>query len=60
MTFFDSFRGMFIADPDVRHYRMSVCEGCELFTSKRRCSECGCYMDIKTKIGSAVCPKGKW
>ena len=60
MDFFESLRPAFMADRDVAEYRMSVCEGCELFTKHRRCSSCGCFMDVKTKVAGASCPENKW
>ena len=39
--------------------RIAMCEECGL-TKLRRCPECGCFMDVKTRMMSARCPKGKW
>jgi len=50
-------------------YRISVCEKCEFFTPIRTCGECGCFMDVKTKmrfpmdsfgISIGGCPEKKW
>ena len=61
MSFFESFMPAFLADPDVRSYRLSICEGCELFNKQqRRCTSCGCFMDVKTKIANVACPEEKW
>lgn len=31
--------------------RLATCESCDAFEPRfRRCAECGCYVDIKTKI----------
>jgi len=57
-------------NPEVR---MNICMKCECFHN-RRCSRdlckedkargikggCGCYLDAKTKLEAATCPKGKW
>mgnify|MGYP003626756429 FL=1 len=41
--------------------RITICEGCDKFFSPtRQCKVCFCFMDIKTKIKSKTCPKGKW
>lgn len=41
--------------------RMSVCEGCEFFRkSDKRCGQCGCFMDAKSRFINASCPVGKW
>lgn len=35
------------------------CGACELRDGKS-CSECGCYLPVKTAMRSEHCPKGKW
>jgi hypothetical protein len=41
--------------------RMKLCEACDRYlTEQSRCSACGCYMKVKTKLRSAYCPLGKW
>lgn len=41
--------------------RMSLCLDCpELFKPSKQCKQCGCFMEIKTKIDSSKCPLGKW
>lgn len=41
--------------------RMTICKGCEFFRqSDQRCSQCGCYMQNKTKLKKAYCPVHKW
>ena len=39
--------------------RLAICEECGL-TRLRRCPDCGCFMDAKTRIMRARCPRGKW
>ena len=40
---------------------LSICERCEAFDHRsRRCRACLCFEDIKTWIGAARCPLGKW
>lgn len=40
--------------------RLAICEGCEFFTAQRRCTKCGCFMDVKAGWRAARCPVGKW
>lgn len=43
--------------------RLSICEQCSLFKHlTRRCSICGCFMDVKTLYTKSACPanKPKW
>jgi hypothetical protein len=41
--------------------RLAVCKECpELFGPLNNCRQCGCFMNIKTRIYSATCPLGKW
>lgn len=49
-----------IADDSVIEHRMSTCNSCEHFTQLRRCKQCGCFMDAKTKLAIAKCPINKW
>ena len=39
--------------------RLQICRGCEHYVSER-CTQCGCYMSVKTYIRAASCPVGKW
>jgi hypothetical protein len=39
--------------------RLKVCNQCE-FLIEKRCQKCGCYMEYKAKLISAVCPIGLW
>lgn len=58
--FFNTFMHSLVAEKDVVKYRLSVCEGCEKFSKTRQCKECLCFMDLKARLGSTSCPKGKW
>ena len=41
--------------------RKSLCNTCVfLEKSSRQCSLCGCFVDAKTLVPTAKCPKGKW
>jgi hypothetical protein len=47
------------ADATARHIRMNACHDCDAF-SGGRCSECGCFMRLKTWLADATCPRGHW
>lgn len=41
--------------------RMEICLGCDhLIKLTNQCKECGCFMNLKTKLKDAICPIGKW
>ena len=41
--------------------RLEICKKCEFFDQeKMSCSQCGCYMQIKSRMPDATCPLGKW
>ena len=40
--------------------RMKICEGCEHYLVSKQCSQCGCFMPLKTRLAHAVCPVDKW
>ena len=47
----------------VAEERMDICRSCpELGTvlSDIQCKQCGCAMNLKTKLPNAYCPLGKW
>lgn len=46
---------------DVSQGRLDICNGCEKFIHEsNRCKECGCFMNLKTKLAEAKCPLNKW
>lgn len=46
---------------DVYNTRMSICNGCEFFRKEdKRCSQCGCFMEAKTRFKKTYCPIHKW
>jgi len=67
-------RNKFKADSDKIKKRLNICRGntlenkCEkiddsknfLFIKKDKCSVCGCYLKIKTKLDFEKCPLNKW
>jgi hypothetical protein len=41
--------------------RMSICDTCEFFRKEdKRCAQCGCFMEAKTRFKKTFCPVGKW
>ena len=60
MEFIKEFFDYFKADADIVNDRVKKCMGCPYITPKFRCTQCGCFMKLKTKIAGARCPIGKW
>lgn len=49
------------ASEELANHRYSICEGCpELIQLTKQCKQCGCFMNLKTKLEQATCPLGKW
>lgn len=45
----------------VYNARMNLCNGCEFFIKDvKRCTQCGCFMEAKTRLKKAFCPIHKW
>lgn len=40
-------------------HRMNICRSCDKL-KMAFCSECGCFMPIKTRLKNAECPLKKW
>jgi len=61
MSFFKTFVEYIKADKDIIEMRLNICKDCQ-FLNKRyyKCIQCGCFMKIKTVIGTSKCPIGKW
>lgn len=46
---------------EVYKTRMDICASCEFFRrDDKRCSQCGCFMETKTKFKQTYCPIHKW
>jgi hypothetical protein len=46
---------------EIAKMRMDICEACpKLVKLTKQCKECGCFMNLKTKLAGAACPIGKW
>ena len=49
------------ASDELAAKRYEICEACpRLVKLTKQCKECGCFMNMKTKLAEAVCPIGKW
>jgi hypothetical protein len=41
--------------------RLDICRTCPFFVKNtQQCKECGCFMNLKTKLTLAECPQHKW
>lgn len=41
--------------------RLEICRACPRFVKNtQQCKECGCFMNLKTKLKLAECPLHKW
>jgi hypothetical protein len=59
-----------IAPQEIAEARWEICKQCPYLkydetnpdTNKKdgRCTECGCFMNVKTHYAAAECPVGKW
>jgi hypothetical protein len=53
--------GMKSASPELIEQRNFICSDCEKYNpQKDSCSECGCFLSIKTIWSEQKCPLGKW
>lgn len=48
-----------IANPEAIQKRQEICASCE-FLNGKRCTKCGCFTVLKTKLETEHCPAGKW
>jgi hypothetical protein len=47
-------------DDETQQSRLAICNDCPFYMASKQCSQCGCFMPLKTKLLHASCPKGKW
>lgn len=54
--------GMPQAPDDERDRRLEICKGCPAYTGgdDPRCTDCGCFLKIKTSWALESCPRGNW
>lgn len=51
----------FLPITELSKKRVEICEQCPRFDCQsRRCRECGCFVDQKSKYQSEQCPIGRW
>lgn len=51
----------FLANEVIQQDRMDVCRMCDRYSERRkRCKECGCFLEVKVKFASSECPLNKW
>jgi hypothetical protein len=43
-----------------RRKRWDICSACRYLENNSQCAKCRCFMQVKTKLRSSVCPIGKW
>jgi hypothetical protein len=48
------------ADKETQNGRYDLCKDCIYFTAAKTCTQCGCFMPVKSKLLHAQCPIGKW
>lgn len=48
-------------ETEIAEQRFNICLECpQLIKLTSQCKECGCIMNLKTKLPNASCPLGKW
>ena len=60
MSFFQEFVDYIIVDGDVLKERIEHCKSSVYITPNFRCTQCGCFMKVKTRMKDAKCPIDKW
>ena len=50
-----------IAESEHSNAMYEICKECpEFIQISKQCKQCGCFMNLKTKLENARCPIGKW
>ena len=53
--------GEVFVSPEVQKERLVICSECNyLERSTARCTECGCFVELKSRAATENCPMGKW
>jgi hypothetical protein len=53
--------GFELADDAEKARRLAICHACPDFDAGQgRCRLCGCFAEVKVRVGVAGCPAGKW
>ena len=48
------------APPILREERARICGTCPFGGNRKRCTQCGCFINTKVALLSSECPIGKW
>lgn len=51
--------GSLFATEETYQKRIEICRSCDQYIDKR-CLQCGCFMEQKTKVQATTCPLKKW
>lgn len=50
-----------LASVELADSRLAICERCIYFEPEaRQCSECTCFVDVKTQLRRESCPRDQW
>lgn len=60
MPITDLFHKKRYADEATRQQRLKVCLTCPRLSKLKRCLECGCFVNLKTRLTTEKCPLVKW
>lgn len=53
--------GFKMASMELVEQRLTVCRACDRYdAAPKRCRECGCFVEVKARAETAVCPIGRW
>lgn len=60
-TPFDLINPQNYVSENISQERMKICNDCDyLIKVTNQCRQCGCFMNLKTKLVNSKCPVGKW
>jgi hypothetical protein len=45
---------------EIKIDRIVICRNCEKFNSLKFCTDCNCYIPLKTWLKNSKCPLSKW
>lgn len=50
-----------LVETELSEQRLNICKACPKYIkATHQCKECGCIMNLKTKLPHASCPLNKW
>jgi hypothetical protein len=54
------FAGNYVED-SIYKKRISICKQCPHYIRMtKQCSQCGCFLSLKARLGGEECPVGRW